>query len=144
LGLSTVYGVIKQHRGWIEVSSHVGAGTTFKLFLPATASPQRVEAPRPIPAAAASGSEVILLVEDDDGVRAITRRILGNLGYKIYEAESAKQAFDVWREHRHEIALLLSDVVMPGGMSGRELADQLRAEKPSLKVVLMSGYSPDI
>jgi CheY-like chemotaxis protein len=143
LGLSTVYGIIKQHRGWIEVSSQVDTGTTFKFFIPSTAASPPVEPARPTPAAT-GGGELILLVEDDDGVRAITRRILSNLGYKIHEANSAKQAFDLWRAHRHEIALLLSDVVMPGGMSGRELADRLRAEKPALKVVLMSGYSPDI
>jgi CheY-like chemotaxis protein len=144
LGLSTVYGIMKQHRGWIEVSSQLGTGTTFKLFLPSTPAPARVAPSTPPPTAASGDGESILIVEDDDGVRAITRRILANLGYKIHEANSAKQALGVWSEHRDEIVLLLSDVVMPGGTSGRELAEQLRAEKPALKIVLMSGYSPDI
>jgi PAS domain S-box-containing protein len=143
LGLSTVYGIIKQHRGWIEVSSQVGTGTTFKIFLPATPAPPRPEPVQQV-ATATGGNELILLVEDDDGVRAITRRILANLGYKICEANSAKQALGIWSQHRDEIALLLSDVVMPGGISGRELSEQLRAEKPALKVILMSGYSAEI
>jgi PAS domain S-box-containing protein len=144
LGLSTVYGILKQHRGWIEVSSQAGAGTTFKLFLPAIPAPTRVEPAQATAPSVAGGNEIILLVEDDDGVRAVTRRILANLGYRIHEANSARQALAVWRDHHAQIALLVSDVVMPGGISGRELADQLREEKSALKVILMSGYSPEI
>ena len=85
-----------------------------------------------------------MLVEDDEAVRKITRRLLENCGYKIREAASAPEALLVWREHASEIALLLTDVVMPEGVTGRELADRLRKQNPALKVIFMSGYSPDM
>ena len=86
----------------------------------------------------------ILLVEDDAGVRMVTRLLLESHGYKVCEASSAPEALALWPSREKDVALLLSDIVMPGGLSGRELAEQLRARKPSLRIVLMSGYSADV
>jgi PAS domain S-box-containing protein len=144
LGLATVHGIVKQHQGWIEVASEVGVGTTFKIFLPAVPAPATsIEALEKEPDPP-RGTETIMLVEDDYAVRMITRRVLEGHGYKIWEATSAPEALEMWLGRGEEIALLLSDIVMPGGVTGRELAEQLRQKKPTLKVVLMSGYSEDV
>ena len=144
LGLATVYGIVKQHQGWIDVSSQPGAGATFKIFLPAIPPPVRLAATGQPKADLPGGTETILLVEDDYSVRMITRRALESHGYRIYEAASAPEALKLWRGHAEEIALLLSDIVMPEGVTGRELAGQLRAQQPALKVIFMSGYSADV
>jgi PAS domain S-box-containing protein len=144
LGLATVYGIVKQHQGWIEVSSQPGAGATFNIFLPAIPPPVRTAAAVQTEKDLPRGTETILLVEDDYGVRVITRRVLESHGYKVYEAASAREALELWCSRAEEIALLLSDIVMPEGVTGRELAEQARAQKPSLKVILMSGYSADV
>jgi PAS domain S-box-containing protein len=144
LGLATVYGIVQQHQGWVEVASQVGRGTSFSVFLPAmSAAPQ--------PAASASpeqpppgGSETILLVEDDQAVRATTRKLLESKGYKVLEATTARAALKLWRERALEISMLLSDLIMPEQMTGRELAECLWQEKPHLKVVFISGYSADV
>ena len=143
LGLATVHGIVKQHQGWIEVFSQPGTGTTFKIFLPSVpALAESPEALQPEPAAP-GGTETVLLVEDDYAVGMITRRVLESHGYEVCEARSGPEALELWGSRGQEIALLLSDIVMPEGVTGRELAEQLRARKPSLKVVLMSGYNPD-
>jgi CheY-like chemotaxis protein len=90
------------------------------------------------------GTETILLVEDDLAVRLVTRRALEPYGYKVCEANSGEQALEVWGRQPGEIALLLTDIVMPGGLNGRELAEQLRSRKTDLPVVFMSGYSADV
>ncbi len=143
LGLATVYGIIKQHQGWIEVRSKVGAGTTFNVFLPAVASPTAPDAAQKVEANPPRGSETILVVEDDVSLRLITRRMLESFGYRVHEAACAREAPEVWGKHGGEIALVLSDIVMPEGVTGRDLAAQLRARKPGLKVILMSGYSAE-
>jgi PAS domain S-box-containing protein len=145
LGLATVSGIVDLHRGWIEVDSTVEVGTTFSVFLPAV-EPNRT--PR-MPAAALGtleprGTETILLLEDDPAVRAATRIALERYGYRTLEAESADEAIGIWRARASEIALLLTDLVMPGSMSGRQLAERLVAEVPTLQVVFTSGYSPEI
>jgi two-component system, cell cycle sensor histidine kinase and response regulator CckA len=143
LGLATVYGIAKQHQGWVEVSSRVGAGTTFSLFLPAIAPPAHApSAPEP-EVRLRGGTETILLVEDDFAVRKITRRVLETFKYKVCEASCAREALEVWAQHAEEIALLLTDIVMPEGVTGRDLAEQLRAQRPGLKVIFMSGYSAE-
>jgi signal transduction histidine kinase/DNA-binding response OmpR family regulator len=144
LGLATVYGIVKQHRGWIDVSTQVGIGSTFQLFLPA------IEALAPAPiqtenaATACGGKESILLVEDEDSVRLLTRRLLERFGYTVFEAASGRAALEMCRSRPFRIDLLLTDIIMPEGVTGRELAEQLRAESPKLKVVFTSGYSGDI
>jgi PAS domain S-box-containing protein len=144
LGLATVYGIVKQHRGWIEVCSQLGTGTTFKIFLPATISDVAKGSISQTKASPAGGREKILLVEDDADVRMVMRSVLEASGYQIWEAPNGLEALDVWKTHRSQIDLLLTDIIMPGGLNGWELADRLRRERPSLKVILMSGYSSEI
>ncbi|HLH52559.1 MAG TPA: ATP-binding protein, partial [Verrucomicrobiae bacterium] len=144
LGLATVYGLVKQHQGWIEVSSTVGVGTTFKIYFPAIArradatdaSPQAVEPIR-------GGKETILVVEDEPVLREMVCEILKQYDYQVIEAGSGVEALRVWDEFDGEVDLLLTDMVMPEGMTGRELALQLKKRKPELKVIYSSGYSPD-
>ena len=143
LGLAIVYGIVKQHQGWVEVVSQVRHGTTFKVFLPTTpVSVSTVAAP--VAAELHGGTETILLVEDDNAVRLIMRHVLETFNYTVYEATCAREAMDIWNQHAEAIALLLTDMVMPGGVSGRALAEQLHARRPSLKVIFMSGYSEEV
>jgi CheY-like chemotaxis protein len=144
LGLATVYGIVKQHQGWVEVASRVGQGTTFKIFLPALALAVQAKPAAPAQDELRGKGETILLVEDDFAVRMITRRVLETYKYVVCEAASGREALEVWRTHGPEIALLLTDIVMPEGMNGRDLAERLRAERPSLKVIFMSGYSAEV
>jgi len=141
LGLATVYGIVKQHQGWIEVSSQCGSGTTFKVYLPAMAAPVEPAGKEYPELPPAGGTEAILLVEDDQAVRQTTRRMLEAFGYNVHEAASAIEGMDVWAKRTGQISLLLSDIVMPEGLNGDELADRLRQQNPALKVILMSGYS---
>jgi PAS domain S-box-containing protein len=144
LGLATVYGIIKQHQGWIEVSSNPGAGTLFKILLPAIPAPENAAIGSSAEDGPRGGTERILLVEDDLPVRVTTRRMLETAGYRVWEANSGPEALRLWEAHLAEIDLLLTDMMMPDGMTGRQLAERLRANKPALKVIFMSGYSPDI
>jgi PAS domain S-box-containing protein len=144
LGLATVYGIIKQHRGWVEVSSRLGAGTTFEVFLPAASTAAAPASPSPAASPPRGGTETILLVEDDENVRALTRRVLEHFGYRVMEAATGHQALELWPAQGDGVDLLLTDVIMPQGVSGRELAEQLRARRPALKVLFMSGYSGDM
>jgi two-component system cell cycle sensor histidine kinase/response regulator CckA len=143
LGLATVYGIVKQHKGWIKVSSVVGKGTTFEVFLPRIRRASINSGPS-IPEEMIGGDETILLVEDELPVRTLVSTLLTRLGYRILQAESGVVAQQVWREHREEIDLLLTDMIMPEGVNGRELADILLAQKPKLRVIFSSGYSRDL
>jgi nitrogen-specific signal transduction histidine kinase/CheY-like chemotaxis protein len=145
LGLATVYGVVKQHQGWITVESRLEQGTTFRVFLPRLLGQVPVSEASPVCCPPSPrGKEAILLVEDEELVRQVARTILEGLGYRVFEAESGVAALEVWRERRSEIALLLTDMVMPEGLTGRDLAEKLWAEAPNLPVILTSGYSPQI
>lgn len=144
LGLATVYGIIQQHKGWIEVDSERGRGTTFRIFLPA------VTAPAGAPAEAGAddqpvrgGSETILLVEDESPVRDFVSRVLRQNGYEVLSAGSGGEALDVWERNRGRIDLVLTDMVMPEGMSGPELARRLQSDTEDVKVIYTSGYSTD-
>jgi PAS domain S-box-containing protein len=143
LGLATVFGIIAQHGGRIDVSSSVGRGSTFEVVLPATPhQPDRAAAPPPsVPAH--GGTETILLVEDEPGVRVLARAVLERAGYRVIEAATGAGGLRAWEECDGRVDLLLTDVVMPDGMSGRELADRLQQERPGLRVIFTSGYSPD-
>jgi CheY-like chemotaxis protein len=143
LGLATVYGIVQQHQGWIEVSSQVGEGSTFKVFLPAIPTPAGRPAAAQVEADIHGGNETILLVEDEPAVRLTTRRILERKGYRILEAAGGREALEQWQSHANEIALLLTDIIMPGRMTGRDLAEQLWGQRPGLKVIFTSGYTAD-
>jgi CheY-like chemotaxis protein len=142
LGLATVHGIVKQHDGWVKVQSVVGQGSSFSIYLPAC-EPSVVEEPSPMPAGPllCGGKETILLVEDDQFVRQMITMNLQPFGYKILEAGNGKEALHQWEQYAECIDLLLTDMVMPGGMTGLELAQQLRLMKPELKVIISTGYS---
>ena len=144
LGLATVYGIVKQHQGWIEVASQLGAGSTFNLFVPAVPPPVQGAAAPSVEADLPGGRETILLVEDDFAVRRMTERLLEIFGYRVWPAASGLEAQDIWRSHAPEIDLLLTDIIMPDSITGRELAEQLHEQKPQLKVIFMSGYSAEV
>ena len=142
LGLATVYGIIKQHRGWIETTSTMGQGTTFRVFLPALTTDSMRPKADPRPTLTPKGNETILVVEDDPAVRRTLCKLLERCGYSILKAESGPAALAVWEVHKDRIKLLLTDIMMPGGMLGPQLARRMRAEKPNLRVVFTSGYDP--
>jgi CheY-like chemotaxis protein len=143
LGLATVFGIVKQHRGWISVNSEPGQGAAFRFFIPASpvkSRPARAQArskPR-------GGTETILIAEDEPSVRFVTRAILEREGYSVLEAGDGAEAIKLWKQHRGSVRLLFTDLVMPAGMSGQQLAMKLREEDPQLKVIFSSGYSADI
>ena len=143
LGLSTVYGVVKQSGGWIWVYSEPGHGTTFKIYLPSTDAPVSLPVGRARPARRASTGETILLVEDQDDVRELTARVLRREGYAVLEAASGAAAVAAAASHEGPIHLLLTDVVMPG-LSGRQVAEQLSAARPEMRVLFMSGYTDNV
>jgi PAS domain S-box-containing protein len=146
LGLATVFGIIKQHGGAVQVESEPGRGTSFHVFLPARATEELLDAALAVssPAKASRGTETILVVEDDASVRAVTRVTLKRHGYQVLEASHGVEALRVWEQHGGQINLLLTDIVMPEGINGRELAARLQQYKPDLRVVFTSGYSADI
>jgi len=141
LGLATVYGIIKQHQGWISVRSQLGQGTQFKIFLPAVDQAAEKRAAEARRVQDLRGSETILLVEDEPPVRWIVKDVLSKYGYHVLEAASGVEALALWHQHHKEIALLLTDIVMPVGLTGQELAEKFAAQKPALKVIYISGYS---
>ncbi len=140
LGLATVYGIIKQSGGFIWVYSEVEKGATFKIYLPRLDQPsQKFEHPRQA-SDLPGGSETILLAEDEQDVREISREFLALAGYTVLEAKDGPEAVEIARRHAHDIHVLVTDMVMPG-MAGRELASQLVALRPGLKVIYISGYT---
>nr|MBP6207760.1 response regulator [Nitrospira sp.] len=140
LGLSTVYGIVHQSGGTITVESAVGQGTTMTVFLPEVVPPLTALPPVQSEPAHTTGTEIILLVEDEPAVRLLTQHILRTHGYTVHEAEDGFQALDLIRRNALHIDLLLTDLVMPG-MNGKELAMRLRSHFAELKVLYMSGYS---
>jgi two-component system cell cycle sensor histidine kinase/response regulator CckA len=143
LGLATVYGIAQQHRGWVEVESQPGSGTQFRVVLPALSFTPVAPLPAAVPAKK-RGNETILLVEDEDAVRLVVATALRKSGYQVYEAGDGRQAVQQWSERAREIDLLFSDMVMPNGMTGLDLAEHFRRANPDLRVVLSSGYSEEL
>lgn len=143
LGLATVFGIVQQHQGWIDVKSEVGHGAVFHIYYPRQRKLSAAPAPPP-PADPVGGHETILLVEDDAFVRMAMRDALVNLGYRILEAGNGAEAIEIWPQHREEIALLLTDLVMPGGMNGKQLAERLLTDNSKLKIIYASGYHAGI
>jgi two-component system cell cycle sensor histidine kinase/response regulator CckA len=143
LGLATARDIVRRHDGWIEVESKVGVGTQFQILLPL------VRAAAPSPASPAPGTPqkagrgTLLLVEDEAGVRDFAAAVLRQDGYTLLMAKSGENALEVWGRHSARIDLLLTDVVLPGEISGPGLAAMLQAEKPALRVILTSGYDLD-
>ncbi len=142
LGLSTVFGIVRQHRGWLEVTSKPGRGTEFSLYFPAceqvadrtTASSDTTMLLR--------GRETVLVAEDEDALREMVHLVLTAQGYKVLAAASGAEALRIHAQSNRPIDLLLTDMVMPGGVMGSELAERLREENPRLRVIFTSGYSP--
>jgi PAS domain S-box-containing protein len=144
LGLATVFGIVQQHQGWVHVYSEAGHGTTFRIYLPRLAGMSRQEPEPPALTSMRGGNETILLVEDDAFLRASMHKALSQLGYRVFEAINGIEALEVWKQHHEKIHLLLTDLVMPGGMTGKDLAEQLLRENPKLKVIYVSGYSAEV
>jgi PAS domain S-box-containing protein len=144
LGLATVFGIIQQHQGWINVYSEVGRGTTFRVYLPRLAKISEQKPEQPALTSMPGGDETILFAEDDAFLRASVSNALSQLGYRVIEAVNGVEALETWKQHRDEIDLMLTDLIMPGGMTGKELAEQILKENPKLKVIYASGYSPEI
>jgi signal transduction histidine kinase len=143
LGLATVYAVVKQHEGWIEVSSEMGKGTSFTVFFPAMAESTSAANPDLLAPEVSGGKETILVVEDEVAVLNMGKLILQDCGYRVLEASSGAEALNLWVRNQSSIDLLLTDLVMPTGLSGMELAAQLLGQKPSLKIMFSSGYCVD-
>jgi two-component system cell cycle sensor histidine kinase/response regulator CckA len=142
LGLSTVYGIVRQSGGHIEVRSSVSRGTTFEILLPQVAAAVPARAELSLGMALPRGTETVLVVEDEEAVRLIVRRVLESQGYAIIEARDGNDALRVCGERGNDIDLVLSDVIMPG-MGGRELARALASSRPTLPILFMSGYNDD-
>ena len=140
LGLSMVYGVVKQSGGYIDVYSELGLGTTFKIYLPRVDEAVSPSAPQPTLATSLRGTETILLVEDEEALRILTRNLLELCGYQVMEAKNGAEALDLSQRYPGTVDLLLTDIVMPG-INGRLLADQLIQLRPDIKIVYMSGYT---
>jgi CheY-like chemotaxis protein len=142
LGLATVYGIVKQHDGWVEADSEPGKGAMFDVFFPADEEKVVSGKSETAPAAqVAGGTETILIVEDEQILREMARDILQDSGYRILEASTGREALEVWRQSAPEIDLLLTDMVMPDGLSGLDLAERLLADRPGLKIIINSGYT---
>jgi len=142
LGLATVYNIVKQAGGFINVSSALGLGTTFSIYLPKLAESEQAKPPEVERAQPVGGHETVLLVDDEPAIRTLAARSLEQLCYKVLEASNVPEALDVSKNYEGPIHLLLTDVVMPN-MSGREVAFQLAPQRPDMLVLYISGHTED-
>jgi CheY-like chemotaxis protein len=141
LGLATVYGIVKQSGGYVWVDSEVGVGTTISVYLPRVAaegSPARQQRPDPVP----GGAETVLLVEDEASLGEVLREALESHGYTVLAARDGSEALQIVEEHAGPIHLIVTDVVMPG-MTGPRMVELASQHRPDLKVLFLSGYSPE-
>ncbi len=143
LGLATAYGIVKQHFGWVEVSSTVGKGTQFKVFLPAEERRAAASNPGTLDPQVPRGDETLLIVEDENALRQFAGRWLRRQGYQVFEAQDGPSALEIWEANRASIQLVMTDLVMPGGMNGKELSERLLADRPSLPLIFTTGYSEE-
>jgi len=144
LGLATVFGIAEQHQGWVNVYSEVGQGATFRVYLPLLTKPSSAKMIEPSLESIRGGAETILVVEDDSFLRSSMRNALSGLGYHVLEAASGDEALEIWKLHGPSIHLLLTDLILPGGMTGRNLAERILRHDSRLKVIYSSGYSVEI
>jgi PAS domain S-box-containing protein len=141
LGLSTVFGIVRQHQGWLEVDSKPSQGTTFRIYFPSSREAAE-KAEIVVDTALRQGRETVLVAEDEDALRQMVVQVLKIQGYRVLEAASGRDALHVWEQADRPVDLLLTDMVMPGGIMGSELAQRLTTQCPRLKVIYTSGYSP--
>jgi PAS domain S-box-containing protein len=144
LGLPTVQGIVQQHQGWIEVESAPDKGSTFRIYLPTVQPPHPEPQPSPSAPPAPGGTRTLLVVEDEVLVRDAIVRTLQHQGYRVLAAAHGQEALHHWETNSETIDLLITDVVMPEGLGGFELAEQLRRTRPGLRIVFMSGYNPEL
>ena len=143
LGLATVYGIIQQHEGWIDVESQVGRGSRFAIFFPIHPGPVAPSKAVGWAATAPGRGETILVVEDEDVLRAVLETTLSRAGYRVLMASSGPDALALWRDARLKVDLVVTDIVMPGGMTGVDLMEEIRRETPGIKHIFVSGYSTE-
>jgi PAS domain S-box-containing protein len=143
LGLATVFGIVEQHQGWVSVESAVGQGTAVHVFFPRVVAKEEPKRPSGALVLLPKGGETILVVEDQPEVRAMVVRALSQAGYEVLDAASAAEGHAIWEKEIERVVLLVADVVMPGGASGRQLAERLQRRKPSLQVLYVSGFSDE-
>jgi signal transduction histidine kinase len=144
LGLAAVHGIVHQHQGWVNVVSALGQGTTFQVYLPSSTKSSPHEQVLPVAEQRKGGSETILMVEDEVVVRKVATVMLQQLGYRVLATADSQEALRLWDEQADAIDLLFSDMVLPSGMTGLQLGQKLQKTKPTLKIVLMSGYNAEI
>ena len=141
LGLSTVFGIVRQHHGWLEVESRLNQGTTFRAYFPVSRQPAEKNE-RVVDTTLRNGHETVLVAEDEEVLRQMVVHVLRIQGYTVLEAASGVEALEVWERANRPVDLLMTDMVMPGGVMGSELAQRLAEKSPRLKVIYTSGYSP--
>ena len=146
LGLATLFGIVQQHKGWVNVESEVGRGTTFRIYLPRLDKilPALPKVEHPKLSTLPGGNETILLVEDDDFLRPSVCNTLSRLGYHVIPVSNGIKALEIWQGRSDEIEMLITDLVMPGGMTGKHLGELFLKQKPKLQVIYASGYSAEI
>jgi PAS domain S-box-containing protein len=145
MGFSTVMGLVKQQGGWIDIASQGSQGACVSVYLPegSAVAEQAKSEPQPAPVTMSGVGKAALIVEDQDSVRAVLKQMLTRLGFKVYEASSGMKALEVWRRCKSEICLLITDIMMPGGIGGVELGRQLAADSYGLKIIYSTGYNAE-